>query len=62
MEEIIELVEDVADELGTRHEIEYIRTILKEGSSADRQLRKYEETGSLEAVVDMLIEETSEGI
>jgi len=62
MEEVIELVEDVAEELGTRHEIEYIRTILREGSSADRQIRKFEETGDLKAVVDMLIEETSEGL
>ena len=62
MEELLEIVDDVVDELGTREEIEYIRTILKEGSSADRQVRKFQETGSLESVVDMLVEETSLGI
>ena len=61
MEELLELVDPVVDELGTRQEIEYIRTLLNTGSSADRQLRKYQATESLEAVVDMLIEETMEG-
>jgi len=58
MEELLDIVDDVVDELGSRQEIEYIRTILKEGTSADRQLRKYQETGNLQAVVDMLAEET----
>ncbi len=61
MEELLDLVDDVVDELGSREEIEHIRTILKEGSSADRQLRTYGETNSLEAVVDMLAEETELG-
>ncbi len=58
MNELLELVDDVMDELGTRREIEYIRTMLKEGSSADRQLRKFKETGDMKAVVDMLAAET----
>lgn len=61
MEELLEIIDDVLDKLGTRHEVEYIRTILKEGSSADRQLRVYRETNSLEAVVDSLAEETVMG-
>ena len=56
--ELLELVDDVVEKLGTRQEIETIRKILKEGTSADRQLRKYHETQSLKAVVDMLTEET----
>ncbi len=62
MGEILEFVDDVVDELGSREDIEYIKTMLKEGASADRQLRKYQETESLEAVVDMLAEETSMGL
>ncbi len=58
MEELLEIVDDTVDRLGTRQEVEYIRTILKEGTSADRQLQKYHETGDLKAVVDMLAEET----
>jgi carboxylate-amine ligase len=58
MEELLEIIDDTVDRLGTRQEVEYIRTILKEGTSADRQLQKYHETGDLKAVVDMLAEET----
>ncbi len=58
MEELLEIIDDTVDRLGTRQEVEYIRTILKEGTSADRQLQKYHETGDMKAVVDMLAEET----
>jgi len=61
MEEILDLVADMADRLGTRREIEYIRTILKQGASADRQLSVYAETKDMKAVVDMLAAETSLG-
>jgi carboxylate-amine ligase len=53
---------DVLDELGTRKEVEYAFTILEQGSSADRQLKVYKETGDLKAVVDHLIRETEEGV
>ena len=57
-EELIELIDDVLDPLGTRKDVEYIFSLLKTGSSADRQISCYEQTGSLEAVVDQLAEET----
>jgi carboxylate-amine ligase len=50
------------DELGSREQIEYAFTILKEGSSADRQLTVFEKTGDLKAVVDHLIAETAGGL
>jgi carboxylate-amine ligase len=53
---------DVIEELGIQNEINYARRILEEGSSADRQLRVYEATGSTKAVVDHLIAETEEGL
>ncbi len=53
---------DVVDELGSRQEVEYAYRILQEGSSADRQLATYQRTGDLKAVVDQLIQETSEGV
>jgi carboxylate-amine ligase len=56
--ELLDWVDDVVDELGTREEVGYVHTILAEGTSADRQLAVYRESGSLEAVVDHLIEET----
>ncbi|MFQ5349836.1 MAG: carboxylate-amine ligase [Thermoanaerobaculia bacterium] len=58
IEELLEWVDDVLDELETRDEVAYIRTILEEGTSADRQLAVYRETGDLNAVVDHLIAET----
>ncbi len=59
--ELVDFVEDVLDELGSRDQIAYVERILEEGSSADRQLRVYEETRSLEAVVRHLMEETTRG-
>jgi glutamate---cysteine ligase / carboxylate-amine ligase len=60
--ELLDFVDDVVDELGSRKELEYIHRILAEGTSADRQLKKFEETGDMHAVVDQLVEETMEGI
>ncbi len=53
---------DVVDELGSRREVEYAQHILDHGSSADRQLATFRETGSLQAVVDRLMTETEEGV
>lgn len=61
LEEMLELVDDVVDPLGTRQEVEKIKNILKDGTSADRQLRTFQASGSLEAVVDMLADETIAG-
>ena len=61
--ELIEwFIDDVVDELGSRREVEYAFRILEEGSSADRQIRTFERTGDLKAVVDGLIVETREGV
>jgi carboxylate-amine ligase len=60
--ELLEFVDDVVDELDSRKEVEYVHTLLREGTSADRQLRVYERTGSLEAVVDHLAAETVQGV
>ena len=55
-------VDDVLDDLGSRKEVAYAFRILDEGTSADRQLRIYQQTGDLKAVVDNLIKETAEGV
>ncbi len=69
MEELLELLDPVLDELGSRPEVEYIRTILKNGASADRQLAVYRKFGgdenreeALRAVVDHLVAETKQGV
>jgi carboxylate-amine ligase len=56
---LIDFLDDVLDELGTRAEVEYAYRILEEGTSADRQLKVFEETGDLEAVVHHLMRETA---
>lgn len=60
--ELLEFVDDVVDDLDCREEIEHIYTILQRGTSADEQLRVYEETKDLNAVVDMLIKNTMENV
>ena len=60
--ELLEFVDDVVDDLGSRREVEYVRTILAEGTSADRQLQVFHETGDLKAVVQSLVHETREGV
>jgi carboxylate-amine ligase len=62
MLELREFVEDVVDDLGSRSAVDYIHTVLENGTSADRQLKTYAETNDLTAVVDQLIRETMEGV
>jgi len=62
IEEYLAFVDDVLDELDSRAEVEYIRTMMKNGTGADRQLRVFQETGDMKAVVDYIIEETEAGI
>ncbi len=59
--ELREWIDDVLDELDSRQEVDYLETILEEGTSADRQLAVYRQTGSLDAVVDHQIAETHQG-
>ena len=60
--EYLDFVDDVADELDSREELNYIHTMLDRGSGADRQLQVYQETGDLKKVVDYIIEETEAGL
>ncbi|HWV30437.1 MAG TPA: carboxylate-amine ligase [Dyadobacter sp.] len=60
--ELLEFIDDVVDELGSRKEIGYIHQILEMGTGADRQLAVFEETGSLNAVVDYIVSETKIGL
>jgi len=60
--ELLEFVDDVLDDLGSRKEVEHIHTILERGTSAEEQLRVYSETNDLKAVVDRLMELTMEHV
>lgn len=56
--ELLEFVDDVVDELGSREAVNHVKTVLREGTGADRQLEVYRKTGDMNAVVDYLISNT----
>ena len=56
--ELLDFVDDVVDELGSRHALKGIEKILKEGTGADRQLAVFEKTNSLPSVVDYIVQQT----
>jgi len=62
--ETLDFVADVIDDLGSHHEMNYLRALLSkpEGTGADRQIAIYKETGDLQKVVELLIEQTMKGI
>jgi carboxylate-amine ligase len=62
VDELLDFIDDVVDDLGCREEASYATTIVREGTSADRQLRIFEETGSLNAVLDAIAAETIAGV
>ena len=68
--ELLELLDDVVDELGSREEVNYVNTILEKGTSSDRQLEVYNrckadgatDDEALRAVVAHLRTETMRGV
>ena len=60
--ELLEFVDDVVDPLGSREAVNQVHTILREGTSADRQLAVYKHTGDLRMVMRHLIDETKRGM
>jgi glutamate---cysteine ligase / carboxylate-amine ligase len=61
--ELLQFVDDVLDELGSRQEVESIAWILEHGTGADRQLAAYARAdGDLRNVVDYICDETAHGL
>lgn len=52
--ELLDFIDDVVDPLGSRHAVNYVNTMLENGTGADRQLKVFEETGNLSSVVDYI--------
>ncbi|MBS1949030.1 MAG: carboxylate-amine ligase [Bacteroidetes bacterium] len=52
--ELLDFVNDVVDDLGSRHATDYVHKILEHGTGADRQLKIFENTNSLTEVVDYI--------
>ena len=59
--ELLAFVDDVVDDLGSRKALQYVHTIVEEGTSADKQLAVFRRTGDLRAVVQWVVEETRAG-
>jgi len=62
LDELLEFVDDVVDELGSREDVYYAREIVRRGTGADRQLAVYGERNDLRDVVDYIVRETQHGI
>ena len=64
LHELLNMVDDVADDLGTRPDLNYIRRLVDDprGTGADRQIALYKKTGSILAVNQYLLQQTMEGI
>lgn len=56
--ELLDFIDDVVDELGSRDAVRYAEKILENGTGADRQLEVFQRTGKLEDVVDFIMEQS----
>ncbi|GHO98214.1 putative glutamate--cysteine ligase 2 [Reticulibacter mediterranei] len=56
---LLDFVDDMLDDLGSRAEIDYLRSLLdgSRGTGADQQLAIYQQTGSIEAVLQFLMQQ-----
>jgi carboxylate-amine ligase len=61
-EELLDFVSEESERLGTMHELQRLRDVLKNGTGAQRQRKVYEETKSFEKVVEYIIRETHHGL
>jgi carboxylate-amine ligase len=52
--ELLDFVDDVVPHLGSRHALSHVHQMLDQGTGADRQLKIYAETDSLERVADYI--------
>jgi len=61
--ELLDFIDDVVDDLGSRREMNYIRTLLssEHGTGADRQIAAYQRSNHVTDVVQMLIALTQQG-
>lgn len=52
--ELLDFIDDVVDDLGSRHAVNHVHKILETGTGADRQLTAFEKNNSLIDVVDYI--------
>ncbi|MDX2049384.1 MAG: carboxylate-amine ligase [Chitinophagaceae bacterium] len=52
--ELLDFIDDVVDNLGSRHAVSLVQKMLDNGTGADRQLKIYEQTKNLVSVADYI--------
>ncbi len=62
LDELLEFIDDVVDELGSRKDVSYAREIVRNGTGADRQLAAFAKSHDLKDVVDCIVRETAHGV
>ena len=60
--ELLDFIDDVVDDLGSRHRLAYVHRILEQGTGADRQLKVFEHTKDLVTVTDYIRSQFLDGI
>jgi len=60
--ELLDFIDDVVDELGSREQINYVHQIMKNGTGADKQLAVFNQTNDLTKVVDFITSEFTKGL
>lgn len=60
--ELLDFIDDVVDELGSRHRLAHVHKILEGGTGADRQLKVFEKNQNLIEVTDFIQEQFLEGV
>ena len=61
--ELLDFIDDVVDELGSREEINYIFKMMEQGTGADRQLKVWQDSGhDFKKLVDYIVDETNKGL
>lgn len=60
--ELLEFVDDVVDELGSRDHINNVHDILKNGTGAAKQIEVFNKTNDLKKVVDFITSEFTKGL
>ena len=60
--ELLEFIDDVVDELGSRDQINYVHEMMRSGTGANKQLSIFQETNDLTKVVDFITGEFTKGL
>jgi carboxylate-amine ligase len=59
--ELLDFIDDVVDDLGSRDDINYITKMMEQGTGADRQLKVFYENKNMIELVDFITDSTMQG-